>query len=219
MAFMGLALPLLLAMKYHPHNPIWSRPSARPVLLLLFVNAAIFLILPAVMVFRLSRRKRKFGSYIPAGEDLKKYRSRVHGPQPLWRRVLFPAFELVSAITATIAAAHRSHRSTWEWGLAWILWLSVAFSAPAAIAALLGFGKLGQREGFTCPGCGSAPPSGSKWKCKQCGKRFDTFLARAVCPHCGFQHPTTMCGRCEAVNPMNDWIYAYTARNCGPARG
>jgi hypothetical protein len=28
-----------------------------------------------------------------------------------------------------------------------------------------------------------------------------------------------MCGNCQAMHPMNDWIYAHTAQNCGSVSG
>jgi len=216
---MVVSVPLLLAIKFPPHSPIWSRPNARSVLLVLFLNSALFLTIPGVVLFRAFRRQRKFGSYLPTGEDLKKYRARQREPKPLWKRILSAAFELFAAIGFTIDATHRPHRGAWEWAFASFLWLTAAIAVTGIIGTSLGLGKLGRREGFACPGCGAAPPIGNKWKCKQCGKGFDTFLSRAVCPHCGAQHPTTTCGSCKAMNPMNDWLYAYTARNCGPASG
>jgi hypothetical protein len=216
---MAFSVLLLLAIKFSPHNPVWSRPNGRSVLLLLFLNAAVFLIIPGVVLFRIFRRKKKFGSYFPTGEDLKKYRARRREPKPLWWKILSSAIELFAAIGFIIDATHRSHRGAWEWVIASLLLLFAAISILGIIGTLLGLGKLGRREGFVCPGCGAAPPIGNKWKCKQCGKRFDTFLSRAVCPYCGAQHPTTMCGSCQAMHPMNDWIYAYAARNCGAGSG
>lgn len=216
---MAVSMPAIMAFKFGPHNPIWSRPNSRSILLILLVNSALFLIIPGVILFRILRRKIKFGSYFPTGEDLKKYRARRRGPEPLWRRVLSAAGEVVAAVGFTSDAMHRSHGSVWEWAFASLLWLFAAITVLGIIGALPGVGKPGRREGFACPGCGAAPPTGIKWKCKQCGKGFDTFLARAVCPHCGMQHPTTMCGNCKAMHPMNDWIYAYTSRNCGAASG
>jgi len=215
----ALSVPLLLVIRFSPRNPVWSQPSAKSVLLLLFLNSAVFLIIPVVALFRVFRRKKKFGSYFPIGEDLKKYRARRHGPKPLWRTILSAAFELFAAISLTIDAMHGSHNGAWAWGFASLLWLFAAITVLGIIGTLLGLGKFGRREGFACPGCGAAPPIGKKWKCEKCGKPFDTFLSRAVCPHCGAQHRTTMCGNCQAMHPMNDWIYAHTAQNCGSVSG
>lgn len=210
---------LLLAIKVSPHNPVWSRPNARFLLLFVLFNDAVFLIIPCVVLFRLFRRKRKYGSYLPTGEELKKYRARRKKPQPLWKKILSAAFELFGAIGFIIDAMHKSHRGGWDWVIASFLGLCAAITVLAIIGPLLGLGKLGRREGFACPDCGAAPPIGKKWKCDQCGKGFDTFLSRAVCPHCGTQYPATMCGSCHAMHPMNDWIYAHVARNSGAAGG
>lgn len=215
----ALALPLLIAVRFPPHNPLWSQPNGRVILLILLLNGAVFFTIPAIALFRLLRRKRRTGSYYPTLEDLEKHRARQRKPKPLWQKTLSAVFELAAAITFTIDATHRSHRGAWEQVLASIFWLSAAMSVWGLIGSQSGLAKLRQREGFACPECGAAPPIGDKWKCKQCGKGFDTFLARAVCPHCGTQHPATMCAACEKMHPMNDWIYAYTARNCGPTAG
>jgi Zn-dependent protease len=72
--------------------------------------------------------------------------------------------------------------------------------------ALLSLARLPRRAGFACPSCRTAPLLGEKWKCGHCGLAFDTFLTGAVCPHCGAQYPTTMCGDCGKSHPMNEWI-------------
>lgn len=74
--------------------------------------------------------------------------------------------------------------------------------------ALLRFAKLPRRDGFACPNCKAAPPVGEFWKCGKCGQPFDTFFARAVCPHCATQFALTKCLDCGAVHPMNDWMLA-----------
>lgn len=72
--------------------------------------------------------------------------------------------------------------------------------------ALLRLARLPRRIGFACPSCRTAPLLGEKWRCGTCGQPFDTFLTRGVCPHCGAQHPMTMCGDCGKWHPMNEWI-------------
>jgi Zn-dependent protease len=71
--------------------------------------------------------------------------------------------------------------------------------------ALSRIARLPRREGFACPSCRTAPLLGEKWRCGHCGMPFDTFLTGAVCPHCGAQYPTTMCGDCGKSHPMNEW--------------
>lgn len=74
--------------------------------------------------------------------------------------------------------------------------------------ALLRFAKLPRREGFACPSCKTAPPIGVFWKCGQCGQAFDTFVTRAVCPHCAAQYPVTRCLDCGEAHPMSEWMAA-----------
>ena len=66
--------------------------------------------------------------------------------------------------------------------------------------------RMPHRPGFACPSCGTAPLLGAHWKCGRCRQTFDTFESRGVCPHCGAQYPTTMCGDCGKSHPMSEWI-------------
>ena len=72
--------------------------------------------------------------------------------------------------------------------------------------ALSRLAKLPRREGFACPSCKVAPPVGTFWKCSRCGKPFDTFQNRALCPNCAAQFSTTMCLDCRAKHPLSEWI-------------
>jgi Zn-dependent protease len=72
--------------------------------------------------------------------------------------------------------------------------------------ALLRLAKLPRREGFACPSCNTAPPLGAYWKCGRCGKGFDTFQTRALCPNCASQFPFTMCLDCRAQYPLSEWV-------------
>ena len=72
--------------------------------------------------------------------------------------------------------------------------------------ALLKLARLPRRIGFACPSCRTAPLLGEKWRCGTCGQPFDTFLTLGVCPHCGAQHPKTICGDCGKWHPINEWI-------------
>jgi predicted RNA-binding Zn-ribbon protein involved in translation (DUF1610 family) len=73
--------------------------------------------------------------------------------------------------------------------------------------------KLPRRGGFACPECGQAPIIGPLWRCDRCLKPFDTFEARATCPHCGAQFPVTRCPECGRTNSMAEWAEA------GPVQG
>jgi Zn-dependent protease len=71
--------------------------------------------------------------------------------------------------------------------------------------ALMRIEKLPRRNGFACPGCGSKPVLGARWRCSECGGLFDTFETGAVCPHCRVQHSDTMCIDCHKKWPMSAW--------------
>jgi Zn-dependent protease len=96
-------------------------------------------------------------------------------------------------------------RSVWTAVIA-VFMLMNCWSGLKQARVLLHNAKLPRRQGFACPSCRTAPPLGALWRCAQCGQPFDTFESRAVCPHCGAQYPTTMCGDCGKSYPMNDWI-------------
>jgi Zn-dependent protease len=72
--------------------------------------------------------------------------------------------------------------------------------------ALSRFQKLPRRDGFACPSCKTAPPLGDFWKCGRCGKPFDTFQNRAICPHCKAQFEATKCSDCGRSHPLGDWV-------------
>ena len=65
--------------------------------------------------------------------------------------------------------------------------------------------RLPRRDGFRCPSCQAAPPTGAWWTCSQCGQRFDTFETQAVCPHCGAQFAGTRCLDCGEMHTMDEW--------------
>jgi Zn-dependent protease len=71
--------------------------------------------------------------------------------------------------------------------------------------ALSRIAKLPRRDGFVCPTCGSAPPLGNFWMCRQCGQAFDTFQTLGVCPSCGVRSDVTQCLDCRRSHPMHEW--------------
>jgi Zn-dependent protease len=89
--------------------------------------------------------------------------------------------------------------------------LMVCWGGLKQARALLRLARLPRRAGFACPSCRTAPLLGEKWKCAHCGQPFDTFLTRAVCPHCGAQYSTTMCGDCGKSFPINEWVVGSVA--------
>lgn len=72
--------------------------------------------------------------------------------------------------------------------------------------SLLRMAKLPRRPGYLCPSCRTAPPIGPNWGCRQCGKPFDTFETRAVCPNCSAQYNATTCLDCGESRPMQEWV-------------
>jgi len=74
--------------------------------------------------------------------------------------------------------------------------------------ALARAAKLPRHNGFACPSCQTAPPSGAFWICGQCETRFDTFATGGACPRCGAQFDITRCLDCGSSSPMSDWTTA-----------
>ncbi|SPE27133.1 Peptidase M50 [Candidatus Sulfotelmatomonas gaucii] len=103
-----------------------------------------------------------------------------------------------------------------EQGSEWLLLIAAymllnCWGGMKAARALIRSEKLPRREGFLCPGCGTAPAVGTHWKCPRCGQTFDTFETGAVCPLCKSQFSTTMCLECQQLRPMSEWIAGYYA--------
>jgi Zn-dependent protease len=96
-------------------------------------------------------------------------------------------------------------RSLW-YGVLSVFMLMNCWSGLRQAQALSRLAKLPRRDGFACPRCKTAPPLGEFWKCGQCGQPFDTFQARAVCPHCAAQFAVTKCLDCGAPHAMSEWV-------------
>lgn len=101
-------------------------------------------------------------------------------------------------------------RSSWSLLIAGYMLLN-CWGGLKSARAMIRMEKLPRREGFACPNCGAKPPVGALWKCAQCSQTFDTFETQAVCPHCGAQFPNTMCGECQQMHPIGEWIAAASA--------
>jgi len=71
--------------------------------------------------------------------------------------------------------------------------------------ALSRIAKLPRREGYACPSCRVAPPTGAIWRCSNCTNTFDTFESQAVCPLCRTQFFITACFDCGAAHPFTQW--------------
>jgi len=62
-----------------------------------------------------------------------------------------------------------------------------------------------RREGFACPACGTAPPSGPFWVCGHCYNPFDMFETQATCPGCGAEYAATGCVHCGTGSRIESW--------------
>jgi Zn-dependent protease len=108
-------------------------------------------------------------------------------------------------------------RSSWDMLLSVYLLVS-CWGGLQQARELLRREKMPRREGFACPSCKTAPPVGELWSCGKCEQPFDTFASRGVCPNCGSQYSTTMCGECKRTYPMNEWTVGSVA-NIGVVNG
>lgn len=100
------------------------------------------------------------------------------------------------------------HRSIWLVIMAGYMLMN-CWSGMKGARYLMRIEKLPRREGYACPGCGSKPALGAHWRCAQCDTGFDTFATATVCPQCGAQYPTTMCGYCQTSWPLSEWAAAW----------
>ena len=62
-----------------------------------------------------------------------------------------------------------------------------------------------RHDGFACPICKVAPPSGAFWICGKCRKPFDMFETHAFCPNCGAEYGVMYCPECGSLRPMSEW--------------
>ena len=65
--------------------------------------------------------------------------------------------------------------------------------------------RLPRRPDVMCPSCQTAPPVGAWWTCSACGKPFDVFESKAVCPHCNARFDGARCLDCGETHPMSEW--------------
>lgn len=117
---------------------------------------------------------------------------------------------LVATILGFVGAAGFIAYAVWRqsfWlGLLSLYLLMNCWSGWQQARALLRMAKLPRNQMFACPWCKSAPPIGDYWKCGQCGRSFDTFQSRGVCPHCSSRFEMTQCLDCGRSHSMNEWI-------------
>lgn len=100
-------------------------------------------------------------------------------------------------------------------GILWRDWWYVVlafFGGSACIGTLRGATAqiralaLPRREGFACPSCGAAPPTGAHWRCTACRADSDVFVEGGVCPRCATAFPSIPCIECTAVSASSTWV-------------
>jgi hypothetical protein len=71
------------------------------------------------------------------------------------------------------------------------------------------------RTAAKCPACGASPPVGPYWGCP-CGKSFDVFENRGVCPNCGGAFATVPCPHCRQSSAPFAWFAPTTPATTQP---
>lgn len=98
------------------------------------------------------------------------------------------------------------------WSQDWWLLVIAAFAALACIGTLRGATAqiralaLPRREGFACPSCSAAPPTGAHWRCAACRADSDVFAERAVCPRCATAFLAIPCVECNVASESRAWV-------------
>lgn len=121
--------------------------------------------------------------------------------------MLVTVFSFVG-VAAFLALAVWVH-SVWYFAMA-VFMLMSCWGGLKQARALLRMAKMPRRLGFACPSCGTAPPIGQFWLCKQCSNTFDTFATGGVCPSCSTRWDTTQCMDCQRSSPISQWLGART---------
>jgi Zn-dependent protease len=66
--------------------------------------------------------------------------------------------------------------------------------------------SLPRHSDVACPSCQAYALAGDIWGCEECGRHFDTFTHRGICPGCGNLHPEIRCPECGQVHPLGAWF-------------
>lgn len=157
--------PLLLSSRLLIHEQgrlqeLWGKSDSRQILLMLLALPAFFLAILSVLLFRMCRRKLKYGTFLPSGEELRRARARRRRPTALWKRAALAVCYCLIATTSTMSAVESMHGSSFRWVMACFFWMAaILFTIPVfqpsekiVLRAIHGlFGRLGYIQ-ITSPG-------------------------------------------------------------------
>lgn len=104
-------------------HQLWSSPESRQILLMVLAMPILFMIIPSILLFRMCRRKLKYGTFLPSGEELRRVRVRRKRPKVLWKRVTVAVCYWGIASTSTMSAVESSHGTAFRWGMAAFMWM------------------------------------------------------------------------------------------------
>jgi hypothetical protein len=107
-------------------HELWSGPSGRETILLPLVVTVLMWAVLVRILYRMFRRKRKYGRFLPAGDELLAYRQRMNKPIPIWLHALLAAFMFSGAIWLTGMMLGSRDRSAIGWLPVALLWLGAS---------------------------------------------------------------------------------------------
>jgi hypothetical protein len=123
-----MLIPVLIfiAKYYGQLNRLWNLPDGRLLLIMLLSVPAMLLCILIIFFFRMYWRKRKTGSFLPSGEELKAIRLRRKKIDPLWQRVTLAVLFDVGFIFYVYDALTNNHHRVLNWIIA-VTWSLMAF--------------------------------------------------------------------------------------------
>ncbi|MGA7833298.1 MAG: hypothetical protein WCA21_20275 [Terracidiphilus sp.] len=119
--FSGMLLVLLIKFRHNSHQVnlyveyefIWTTMAA----------TLIIWCLPAVFIWRIFRRKKKTGDFLPTGDELQAIRDRRKEPDSLKRRIFFAILFFLIAIESTYGGLYGEYHHISERYFAVFFWL------------------------------------------------------------------------------------------------
>ncbi|MGA3373316.1 MAG: hypothetical protein ABSC48_16290 [Terracidiphilus sp.] len=111
LSFLGLVVGyvLLITLEGSLVSRLWPQQRlGRPLVMMLLAPSVLYLcmsiILAVFFIRRMIRRKRRTGSFLATGEELKVTRERFKGPTPWWKKIAINATFYFIAIGTTYSA-------------------------------------------------------------------------------------------------------------------